>query len=112
MISSRFYILKKNKGKITMTKQKTIVEQFNEMNVQSIIPTGFYISEDDDETKKHTDFTRSLFIEAVNQNLDVLKEEEDYISLLFVENNQLVIQIERHDLEKYPNGIEYRTFKE
>ena len=86
--------------------QKSIVQEFYELGVEYLCIGGFYLA-NDDEIKEHTDETLAFFRKVVYQNLDVLEHREDCItSINGVWGSHLMLQISRHNLRKYPTGIE------
>lgn len=84
---------------------------FRTFNVESIVASGFY-QKDCDALSNHVPETILIFKNAMEQVLDVVYGTvEDHFSQVFMnETGEVIIEIGRHDLELYANGIEYRPF--
>lgn len=92
--------------------KEEVMNELEQLGVTSIILDGYYIVESEDDLLSHTPLTQIIYDNALKQNEEVIHfTEEDYVAQVFVEYNELKVEIARHNLEEFENGIEYREFE-
>lgn len=92
--------------------KEEVMKELEQLGVTSIILDGYYTEESEDDLQLHTPVTQIIFENALKQNDEaIFFTDEDYLAQVFVEDNELKVEIARHNLEEFENGIEYREFE-
>lgn len=90
--------------------ESDVVALLKRIQVKTIYADGVLLV--DDEEAEHTELTELIYNNATAQCVDAIYgTKEDYLAAINLNDDRLVMEIERHGLKDFKNGVEYRPFE-